>query len=98
MAVKGYSGADVRKWCDIKDVAFSEWLWKKTNGLKKNRAWKPVFKDWGVAYGGCCDKFPQFPSQFQTIADMAQLDRWRRWKEGVDYKPWNIIIRTLIRL
>jgi len=98
MAVKGYSRADVNKWCDIKDVEFSEWIWKKTNGLKKNRAWTPVFKDWGVAYGGCCDKFPQFPSQFQTIADMAQLDRWRRWKPDVDYKQWNIIIRTLIRL
>jgi hypothetical protein len=82
-AVKGYSQEDVKKWCDVKNIAFSEWIWKKTNGLRKNRNWTPIFRDWGVAQGGCCDKSPQFPGQFQTIADMAKADRWREWKYGV---------------
>lgn len=98
IAVKGYSQEDVTKWCDVKSIAFSEWIWKKTNGLRKNRNWTPIFRDWRVAEGGCCDKSPQFPSQFQTIADMAKADRWREWKYGVDYKESALPLpRTILR-
>jgi RHS repeat-associated protein len=84
-AVRGYSNDDVKKWCKVSTIEFSEWIWDKTGGTKKNRNWTPVFHDSGAVNGGCCDDPPSWPSQFQAIRETPKGNLWRDWVFPTDY-------------